>query len=236
MHRFSLLPSVVAFALGPALLPSPTAAQTGSFPTISQRQFTGGSAKVTVAGTQAELTQKAGARVATMGGNFVGDPGVQVALVLSGDVGQFAGQCGPLGGTDSLTGTLVREGSGPVAPDEDVMYRGLLARKTHISACGTKPAPTEDQVAMCSATLMGSAQMNVELEVNEGDRGAWIKMKADPNSPITKSISGCPEPGDWLKDYYPDGASGLGIETVPSGLLRVGTYTEPGISLEVIRE
>jgi hypothetical protein len=180
-----------------ALLPSPTAAQTGGFPTISQRQFTGGSAKLAVAGTQAELTQTTRARVATMGGNLVGDPGVQVALVLSGDVGQFAGQCGAVGGTDSLTGTLVREGIGFVAPDEDVMYRGLLSRKTQISACGTKPSPTEDQVEMCSATLVGSAQMNVELEVNEGDRGAWIKMTADPNSPTTKSIGGCPEPGEW---------------------------------------
>lgn len=176
--------------------------------------------------------------VATMGGTFVGDPSVEVALVLSGEVGQYAGMCGSLvlGGTDSLTGTLVRDGSGPVASDEDVMYRGLLARKTRVSACGTKPAPTEDQVAMCFATLVGSAQMNVELEVNEGDRGAWIKMKVDPNYPVTKSISGCPEPAEWLKDYYPDGASGIGIETVPSGLLRVGkTYTEAGVSLEVIR-
>ena len=170
-------------------------------------------------------------------GNFAGDPGVEVALVLSGDVGQYAGMCGALGGgTDSLTGTLVRDGSGPVASDEDVMYRGLLARKTNISACGTKPSPTEDQVAMCSATLVGSARMNVELEVNEGDRGAWIKMTADTNHPVTKSVSGCPEPGEWLKEYYPDGTSGFGIETVPSGLLQVGkTYTEPGVSLEVIR-
>jgi hypothetical protein len=162
---------------------------------------------------------------------------VEVALVLSGDVGQYAGMCGALGGgTDSLTGTLVREGSGPVASDEDVMYRGSLARKTNISACGTKPSPTEDQVAMCSATLVGSARMNVELEVNEGDRGAWIKMTADTNHPVTKSISGCPEPGEWLKEYYPDGASGFGIETVPSGLLQVGkAYTEPGVSLEIIR-
>ena len=81
-------------------------------------------------------------RVATMGGNFAGDPGVEVALVLSGDVGQYAGMCGALsGGTDSLAGTLVREGSGPVASDEDVMYRGLLARKTNISACGTSRRP-----------------------------------------------------------------------------------------------
>lgn len=187
-------------------------------------------------GTRAELTLTAGARVATIGGNFVADPQVLVALVLSGDVGQFAGMCGARGGTDSLTGTLVREGSGPVAADEDVMYRGVLSRKTQVSACGTKPSPTEDQVDMCSATLVGSAHMNVELAVNEGDRGAWIKMKAHPNHPVTKSISGCPEPAKWLKDYYPDGASGIGIETVPSGLLRKGTYTEAGVSLQVIRE
>jgi hypothetical protein len=89
---------------------------------------------------------------------------------------------------------------------------------------------------MCSATLVGSARMNVELEVSEGDRGAYIKMTADTTHAVTKSISGCPEPGEWLKEYYPDGASGFGIETVPSGLLQVGkTYTEPGVSLKVIR-
>src|SRR4051812_39453358 len=208
MRRFSLLASVLAFALASALLPSPTAAQT-----------------------------EAGTRVATMGGNFAGDPGVQVALVLSGEVGQYAGMCGgALGGTDSLTGTLAREGSGPIDPDDDVVYRGVLARKTHVSACGTKPAPTEDQVAMCSATLVGSARMNVELEVYEGNRGAYIKMTADTTHPVAKSISGCPEPGDWLKDYYPNGASGISMETVPSGLLQVGkTYTEPGLSLKVSR-
>jgi hypothetical protein len=177
-------------------------------------------------------------RLSTMGSTFAGDPGVTVALVLSGEVGQYAGMCGSLavGGTDSLTGTLVRDGSGPVDPDEDLMYRGLLARTTHVSACGTRPAPTEDQVAMCVATLAGSAQMIVELEINEGDRGAWIKMKADPQHPVTETVSGCPEPAAWLKDYYPDGASGIGIETVPSGLLRAGNrYSEPGVSLEVLR-
>lgn len=162
---------------------------------------------------------------------------VKVALVLSGEVGQYAGMCGSLavGGTDSLTGTLVRDGDGPVAPDEDVVYRGLLARKTQVGACGTRPAPTEDQVAMCTATLVGSAHMNVELEINEGNRGAWIKMEADPHHPVTETVSGCDEPAAWLKDYYPDGASGIGIETVPSGLLQVGkTYTEAGVSLAIL--
>ena len=87
---------------------------------------------------------------------------------------------------------------------------------------------------MCVATLVGSAKMNVELEVYEGDRGVWIKMKAEPTS-VTKSVTGCPEPGEWLKEYYPDGASGVGIETVPSGLLQVGKrYMEEGVSLEIL--
>ncbi len=173
----------------------------------------------------------------TRGPDGGSDPSVKVALVLSGDVGQYAGQCGAFpGSTDSLTGTLVREGSGPVASDDDVTYRGILARKTNISACGTKPSPSEDQVAMCSATLVGSARMHVELEVYEGDRGAWIKMTADTTHPVTKAVSGCIEPGEWLKEYYPDGASGIGIETVPSGVLQAGKkYSEAGVSLEVLR-
>jgi len=173
--------------------------------------------------------------VVVIGAAARGPDGVRVRLVLSGEVGEYAGMCGALGGWDSLAGALFREGSGPVAPDDDVVYRGLLSRKTSVQACGTKPAPTEDQVAMCSATLSGSAQMNVELEVYEGDRGAYIKMQADTNHAVTKSIGGCPEPAEWLKEYYPDGASGIGIATVPSGLLRVGkTYTESGVSLEVV--
>lgn len=165
------------------------------------------------------------------------DPKVQVALVLSGEVGEFAGQCGgAAGGTDSLTGTLVREGDGPADPDDDVVYHGTLARTTHISACGTRPAPTEDQVALCSATLVGSARMQVEMQISEGNRGAWIKMRADTTYPVSKQIGGCAGPGEWLKGYYPDGASGIGIESVPSGVLQPGQkYEEPGISLEIIR-
>jgi len=187
-------------------------------------------------GTRAEPTPKARTWVATIGGHFVSDSSAEVELVLSGDVGQYAGMCGAVGGWDSLTGILFRDGRGPVAPEEDVTYRGLLARNTHVDACGTKPAPTEDQVDMCFATLVGSAKMNVELEVNEGDRGAWVKMTADGKYPVTKKITGCPEPGEWLKGYYPDGASGVGIATVPSGLLRGDTtYIEENVSLHVKR-
>ena len=51
MRRIPVLAPVVAFGLAVCLLVSPAAAQTDGFPTISGRQFTGGSIKVTVTGS-----------------------------------------------------------------------------------------------------------------------------------------------------------------------------------------
>ena len=108
-----------------------------------------------------------------------------------------------------------------------------------MTACGTKPAPTEDQVAWCTAQLSGQSPMDVTLEVYEDDRGAWIKStSATPRPPVErleKHISGCPEPGEWLDAYPDDGwMSGLGIESVPSGLLMPGTtYREVNLTLTV---
>ena len=51
MRGIPFVSSVVAAGLWLAAGSSPAAGQTGEFPTISERQFTGGSAKVTVTGT-----------------------------------------------------------------------------------------------------------------------------------------------------------------------------------------
>jgi hypothetical protein len=51
MRRLPLLPSVVASAVVVTIVASHAAAQSSGFPTISERQFTGGSAKVTVTGS-----------------------------------------------------------------------------------------------------------------------------------------------------------------------------------------
>ena len=51
MHPVPFLSSVLAAGLALAFTPSLTLGQTGGFPTISARQFTGGSAKVTVTGS-----------------------------------------------------------------------------------------------------------------------------------------------------------------------------------------
>lgn len=51
MRRVSFLWSVMATGLFLAVVPSPAGGQTGRPPAISERQFTGGSAKVTVTGS-----------------------------------------------------------------------------------------------------------------------------------------------------------------------------------------
>jgi hypothetical protein len=159
--------------------------------------------------------------------------GLHVAIVAKGDIGQYAGMCGSLGGTDSLDGTLDLKGLGD---DGTASYEGELTRITEVNACGTKPAPTEDQVAMCSAHLSGRSVMEVTLEVYEDDRGAWVKSKPIPAPmPATrKQIGGCTEPGEWLDAYPDDGwMSGLGFETVPSGPLIPGTYQTDNLTLTV---
>jgi hypothetical protein len=158
---------------------------------------------------------------------------VHIALVAKGDVGQYAGMCDAAGGTDSLDGILDLKDLGD---DGTALYEGRLSRVTEVDACGTKPAPTEDQVAMCVAHLSGRSPMHVTLEVYEDDRGAWVK--SEPATPlpseIRKQIGGCPEPGEWLDAYPADGwMSGLGLEDVPSGPLGTGTYTTENLTLTV---
>jgi len=109
-------------------------------------------------------------------------------------------------------------------------------RKTAVDACGTQPAPTEDQVKWCFAHLDGTAQMNVTLEIYEDDRGAWVKSEPvlGPGQQLTKKINGCPEGGDWLNAYPNDEMmTGLPIEDVPSGYLRAGKYGTSELELLV---
>jgi hypothetical protein len=158
---------------------------------------------------------------------------VHVAIVAKGDIGQYAGMCDAAGGTDSLDGVLELKELGD---DGTARYEGPLLRVTEVDACGTKPAPTEDQVAMCVAHLSGRTRMDVTLQVYEDDRGAWVKSEPVATlAPVfRKQISGCTEPGEWLDAYPADGwMSGLGLESVPSGPLVTGTYTTENLTLKV---
>ena len=51
MHRGPCLSSVVVLGLTLSALAAPVGAQTGAYPTISERQFTGGSINLTVTGS-----------------------------------------------------------------------------------------------------------------------------------------------------------------------------------------
>lgn len=159
---------------------------------------------------------------------------VRVAIVVKGDVGNYQGMCDGGTGTDSLAGTLHLRS---LDDDGHAFYEGRLSRVTEVEACGTRPAPTEDQVKMCLAMLSGRAPMNVTLEVYEDDRGAWVKSEPViplPSEPVKKEIGGCPEPGEYLRAYPADGwASGLGLDDVPSGPLGAGTWTTGNVSLTV---
>ena len=159
---------------------------------------------------------------------------VHVAIVAKGDVGQYAGMCGSRAGSASLDGILDLKTLGT---DGDLHYEGRIRRFTEVDACGTKPAPTEDQVVMCFAHLSGRAVMDVTLQVYEDDRGAWVKSEPAvplPSETVRKQISGCTEPGEWLDAYPADGwMSGLGLEDVPSGPLGTGTYTTENLTLTV---
>ena len=159
---------------------------------------------------------------------------VRVLIVVKGDVGNYQGMCDGGTGTDSLAGTLDLRG---LDEDGHAFYEGRLGRVTEVEACGTKPAPTEDQVAMCLASLSGRAPMLVTIEVYEDDRGAWVKSEPVtplPSEPVKKEIRGCPEPGEYLNAYPGDGwISGLSLEDVPSGPLGAGTYTTGNVTLTV---
>ena len=159
---------------------------------------------------------------------------VRVAIVSRGEVGNYQTMCDGGTGTDSLVGTVHLQ---DLRNDGSALYEGRLSRVTEVEACGTKPAPTEDQVVMCLARLSGRSPMRVTIEVYEDDRGAWVKAQPvppRPSEPLRKAISGCPEPGQYLSVYPADGwMSGLALETVPSGRLGAGTYTTGNVTLTV---
>jgi hypothetical protein len=161
---------------------------------------------------------------------------VRVTILATGDVGHYAGMCGAPAGADELSGVLELKN---LDEDGSALYEGRLMRTTSVMACGTKPNPTEDQVAWCTAQLTGRSPMDVTLEIYEDDRGAWVKSEPAPPrapaEPLEKQISGCTEPSVYLSVYPDDGwMSGLGIESVPSGMLVPGArYVTGNVTLTV---
>ena len=66
-----------------------------------------------------------------------------------------------------LTGLV--SGYEQVDPDEDIMYRGNLQLDIDIDICAIKRVAGEDK--FCGMSVIGSGQVNVELEVQTDARG-----------------------------------------------------------------
>lgn len=166
-------------------------------------------------------------------------------------------------GSDVMIGTLTGVEI-PTATDEDVVYTGVLTRTTRIDFCETKPGRSPDEPVWCTATLDGTAVMEVELSVyGESERGAFMKT-APGIGPATVNVGGtCDQQvTQQVRSDYPTGDDGGGASpngqeigwagTIATGgrtrlfnggvaRLRPGKYPPPppnpskGWTLEVIR-
>jgi hypothetical protein len=201
---------------------------------------------IAVAGGLATLASPAAAQMAEY----------EVELKYSGYMAMSASpECDALAhasSADVLTGTV--QGMETAGADDDITYTGTLKRTTALDFCQMRGD------AWCIATLTGTADMEVEIEVyGESDRGAYVKADS-PTEPPQGEVKGNCSPGDMreIQRDYPSGDSGGS----PSGQriddtnakdaqgrhitfyaggharLRVGTYPadEGGWALRVIRK
>ncbi|MEP7326806.1 MAG: hypothetical protein ABI836_12715 [Gemmatimonadota bacterium] len=154
--------------------------------------------------------------------------------------------------SDVLTGVV--KGMETAGADDDIMYLGTLKRTTALDFCQMRGE------AWCIATLTGSADMQVEIEVyGESDRGAYVKAEAGTGPAHGEAKGNC-SPADMreIQQDYPSGGSGGSPSGQPiddaqatdaqgrhitfyaagHARLRVGTYrSDPGgWALRVIRK
>lgn len=104
---------------------------------------------------------------------FISDPGTLDNCTIRPD------------GKVVLTGLV--SGYEHVNADDDIMYRGNLQLDINIDICGMKRVAGEDK--FCGMSVIGSGQVNVELEVQSDARGGYIKFVNSPG-PFIKTVFG----------------------------------------------
>jgi|SRR5689334_14999511 len=124
MRRLPLAACVVAFGLASSLLSSPATAQTDGFPTISSRNYTGGSAKLTVTGSTtftAEIDLNAPASISADGSTWLqfgasgaAEPNLLITYGETKEVGIIVGK-GKFAATGVITPGEKSECSGKVS-------------------------------------------------------------------------------------------------------------------------
>ena len=133
------------------------------------------------------------------------------------------------GGTDVVEGVVRTVGRGD-ALDGEVVYQGVLKRRTHLGICDVQMRNGyEDQHDWCAMVLSGTKDVAVTISVGaqQGD-GARVRMDPVPGSISVSTTGGCGASvqSGWRADYVKtDDAS---FDTVPPGRLRAGRYRQYG--------
>lgn len=152
---------------------------------------------------------------------------------------EFIGYTGLVGGPkcrvnpngyDTMTGIVV--GREEVSSDQDVIYRGTLARVTAVDFCADRGrrGPNDDERVMCAATLVGTSSMVATLAIHpEYGRGGYLNAVHD-GGPFTSTVTGsceAQEQAQWRADYPGSSEGGGGtpngqpIDEATSGSARL---------------
>ena len=157
MRRIPFVPSVVATGLYLVVVPSPVGGQTGRPSTISERQFTGGSAIVTVTGS-AKIDQE----IAINTKASYGDGGM--TWLQFGESGAEAPNALVTYGKDGEIGITVGKGkfiaTGDIVPGEDSQCTGKV-QVTQTSVSGDYTCT--GVVSHDPATKMGKVDIKVRF-------------------------------------------------------------------------
>lgn len=86
-----------------------------------------------------------------------------------------------------LTGLV--SGYEQVNADDDIMYRGNLQLEIDIDICAIKRVGGEDK--FCGMSVLGSGQVDVELEVQSDARGGYMKMEKNSGNFLKMVLGTC---------------------------------------------
>jgi len=133
------------------------------------------------------------------------------------------------GGTDVVEGLVQTVGSGDALDGEEVVYQGVLKRRTHLGICDLQMRNGhEDENDWCAFLLSGTKDVEVSISVGaQQGEGTRVLMTPVPGSISVAVTGGCDEArSDWRADYLKSDEANF--YTVPPGRLRVGRYREYG--------
>ena len=153
---------------------------------------------------------------------------VEYAIRLSfhGATGPYALENGSCPGADPgasnevITGT-VRGDESASAADDEIVYSGVLDRRTALDICDVKQ--TADGDDYCVTHLGGQSKVRLKITINFGRKGAWIQW--EPVAGMARAQAGGTCDSSMTADIqngYATGSDIADMDTVPGEPLRKG--------------